>query len=359
MTFAFQKAKKSQGYLRLAVFGTAGSGKTFTSLSIATGLGGQIALIDTERFTASKYAGRFEFDILDLPKADIASYAEAISAAAAAKYNVLIIDSLSHGWYELLQEVERLAKTKYAGNTWSAWSEGTPKQRQFVDALLRFPGHVIATMRTKTEWVIQINEKGRNYPVRVGLAPDQGKGIEYEFDMLMELSPEHDAHVIKDRTGKYQDQVIEKPGVNLGKELAAWMLDGAAAPMQPDKSDSAPKPTRPADPETVRGWLVQKAAKGSAAVAAQGMRGATVGALELLFASDNDDGKAAKRHMLTQYFFNKPKSEALTDGECRALTAWAQEAVGNGQYIINSFAVQEAAKIIESLDTAQGQQPLM
>jgi len=138
--------------------------------------------------------------------------------------------------------------------------------------------------------------------------------------------------------------------------------DQRRASVQPQPTtggNSAAKSQRPADPETVKGWLAQKVAKGSNAVAAQGLRGATVGALELLFANDNDDGKASKRHMLTQYFFGKPKSEALTDGECRALTAWAQEPVGNGQYITNSFAVQEAAKIIETLDTAQGQQPLM
>ena len=99
---------------------------------------------------------------------------------------MLVTDSLSHPWHELLQEVDRLASAKYQGNTWSAWSEGTPKQRRLIDAILGFPGHVIATMRSKTEWSVESGKGGKTKPVRVGLAPEQGKGIEYEFDLLLE-----------------------------------------------------------------------------------------------------------------------------------------------------------------------------
>lgn len=223
----FTKATKEQVKLRLAVFGPSGSGKTFTSLRIATGLGGKIAVIDTERGSASKYADRFSFDVLELPENDIDTYCAAIDAAEDAGYNVLIIDSLTHAWHELLAEIDKLANAKYRGNTWSAWSEGTPKQRSLVDTILQFNGHIIATMRTKTEWTTQTDSNGKTRPVRVGLAPEQGKGIEYEFDMLMELSPEHLCNVIKDRTGKYQDAVIEMPGEKLGAELAAWLGTGA------------------------------------------------------------------------------------------------------------------------------------
>jgi hypothetical protein len=222
----FKKATKEQSKLRLAIFGPSGSGKTFTSLRLAGGLGGSVAVIDTERGSASKYADRFEFDVLELPKRDIDTYCQAISLAGRSGYEVLVIDSLTHAWHELLDEVDKLAQGKYRGNTWSAWSEGTPKQRRLVDALLNFNGHIIATMRTKTEWTVQDAGNGKTRPVRVGLAPEQGKGIEYEFDLLMELSPEHIANVIKDRTDKFQDRIIDKPGEDLGKELAAWLKEG-------------------------------------------------------------------------------------------------------------------------------------
>lgn len=220
----FVKATKKQAKLRLAIFGPSGSGKTFSALRIAQGMSDKIALIDTERGSASKYADRFNFDTANIEEATIDNYVNVINGAVG--YEVLIIDSLSHGWHELLQEVERIAKAKYRGNTWSAWSEGTPLQKKLVDAILDFPGHVIATMRTKTEWLVETTDKGKTKPVRVGLSPEQGKGIEYEFDMLIELTPEHFANIIKDRTGKYQDNTIEKPGEDFGKELINWLGSG-------------------------------------------------------------------------------------------------------------------------------------
>lgn len=227
MAFTFKRATKSAAKLRAALFGPSGAGKTFTALRIASGMGSSIAFIDTERGSASKYSDRFTFDVLELPKKDIDTYCEAIKAAGSAGYEVLVIDSLSHAWQELLEEVDRVAKAKYRGNTWSAWSDGTPKQRQLVDAILDYPGHVIATMRSKTEWTTEQSSNGKSAPKRVGLAPEQGKGIEYEFDLLIEMSVEHIAGIIKDRTGKYQDKTITKPGEDFGRELAAWLSDGA------------------------------------------------------------------------------------------------------------------------------------
>jgi hypothetical protein len=232
----FSKATKEQAKLRLAVFGPSGAGKTFTSLRIATGLGGRIAVIDTERGSASKYADHFDFDVLELPASDVATYVEGIKAAAG--YNVLIIDSLSHAWRELLADVDRIARAKYGGNTWSAWSEGTPKQNALINALLGFDGHVIATMRSKTEWVIQQDSRGKNTPQRIGTSPEQGKGIEYEFDLLMEISADHVGTVTKDRTGRYQDSVIDKPGEELGASLAEWLTSGDPPPHWIDDEDT-------------------------------------------------------------------------------------------------------------------------
>jgi len=225
----FKKATKAQAKLRAAVFGPSGAGKTFTSLRVARGLGGKIAVIDTERGSASKYSDRFDFDVLELEDQSVEGYCEAIKMAKEGGYNVLIIDSLSHAWQTLLEEVEKLAKAKYRGNTWSAWSEGTPLQRKLVQAILGFPGHILATIRAKTEWTTVENSKGQKKPQRVGLAPEQGKGIEYEFDLLLEISTEHIGNVIKDRTGKFQDKLIEKPGEDFGKALAEWLSDGTPA----------------------------------------------------------------------------------------------------------------------------------
>jgi hypothetical protein len=253
----FAPATKAQAKLRAALFGPSGSGKTYSALRVATGIacpeqgrgGGRIAVVDTERGSASKYADRFRFDVCQLADRTIEGYVAALQAAAEAHYDVLVIDSLSHRWQELLQEVDRLAKAWFSGNTWAAWSEGTPKQRRLIDALLDWPGHVIATIRSKTEWNQETDQKtGRLRPVRIGLAPEQGKGIEYEFDLLLELSTEHVATCLKDRTGKFQDRTIEKPDEAFGRELAAWLADGAPAtpqntpPAAPQAAPQAPAP---------------------------------------------------------------------------------------------------------------------
>ena len=255
----FKKATKEQAKLRLALFGPSGSGKTFTALRLAAGMGGKVAVIDTERGSASKYADRFEFDVLELGNGDRTTegYISAIKAAQQAEYDILIIDSVSHAWKELLAEIDRLA-SQFGGNKWAAWSKGTPKQSAFVDAILDYDGHIIATMRSKTAWDTSKDSRGRVKPVRVGLEPVQGKGIEYEFDLLGELSVDHVLHISKDRTGEFQDRTIEKPGEDMGKELAAWLASGAA-PTPKKKRAKAKAKVEPAAQAAVEEPAVQAA----------------------------------------------------------------------------------------------------
>jgi hypothetical protein len=225
---SFTKAEKRRSRLRLAAFGPSGSGKTYTSLQLAKGMcetpDQKIAVIDTEFGSAEKYADRFDFDTAHIEQPTVSQIIDMINEARG--YHVLIIDSLTHPWQELLQEIDQLAKAKYKGNTWSAWSDGTPKQKALIRAILSFPGHIIATMRSKTEWTT-VERNGRKSPERVGLAPEQGKGIEYEFDMLMEINPDHLVRILKDRTGKFQDKMIETPGPDFGREIASWLDEGA------------------------------------------------------------------------------------------------------------------------------------
>jgi hypothetical protein len=236
----FVRATKQQAKLRCALFGPAGAGKTMSMLRIATGIGGPIAVIDTER-SASKYADRWEFDVLELADRTVDGYVAAITLAARQSYPVLCVDSLSHGWEEIKTAVDHIAKAKYRGNTWSAWSEGTPLYRRFMDALLQYPGHVLVTMRSATEWTVE-EQHGRKTPVRVGTYPEMRKGSEFEMDLLVEMNEAHIGRVIKDRTGKFQDRLIDRPGEQFGAELAAWLGDGAA----PAPAPATPPPAAPA-----------------------------------------------------------------------------------------------------------------
>ena len=231
---AFKKAERTQLWLRCALFGPSGSGKTMTALRIAKGIadkmGVHFAVIDTEARSASKYSDRIPFNVDDLTRKTVDDYIASMNEAIKAGYKVLVIDSLSHAWRELTDEVDRIAQTSASKSKFSPWAKVNPKQKRFIDAIINFPGHIIVTMRSKTEWVLTANKDGKAVPEKMGLAPEHGKGIEYEFDLLMELDQKHQATITKDRTGKYQDKVIDKPGEDFGVALYDWLSSGVAVP---------------------------------------------------------------------------------------------------------------------------------
>jgi hypothetical protein len=204
---------------------------------IAGTTGGDFAVIDTESRSASKYSDRYTFIVDDLEKKTVEHYIASMNEAARLGYKVLVIDSLSHAWRELTEEVDRIAQQSSSKNTFSPWAKVNPKQKRFIDAILTFPGHIIATMRSKTEWVSGEGKNGRSAPEKLGLAPEQGKGIEYEFDLLMELDQNHQAAVTKDRTGKFQDEVIDRPGEEFGEALYEWLTGGKAELPPPASTD--------------------------------------------------------------------------------------------------------------------------
>lgn len=243
---AFKEATRQGLYLRCAIFGPSGSGKTMSALRMAKGIaertGNRFAVIDTESRSASKYADRFSFDVNDMSDKTIDSYLTAMDECVKSGYKVLVIDSLSHAWRELTEEVDRISQNSSNRNTFSAWGKVSPKQKKLIDAILNFPGHIIATMRSKTEWVISENRNGKPAPEKLGLAPEQGKGIEYEFDLLVEMNQHHQAIVTKDRTGKFQDSVIDKPDESFGLALYEWLTGNGKAEIQQPVIHQVPTP---------------------------------------------------------------------------------------------------------------------
>lgn len=227
----FSKATKKKQRARVALMGPPGSGKTYTALTLAKELGQRIAVVDTERGSASKYSGDVaDFDVAELdgqysPKA----YVAAIRGAAEAGYDVLVIDSLSHAWEGqggILSQVDQ------KGGRFDAWKDMDPQLRGLIDAILTYPGHVIATLRTATEWVVeQVERKGRTVsePRKVGLKPKFKDGLEYEFDVVGILDDHNVMTVTKSRCPGLSGAVVAKPGKPFADELRAWLNDGEAA----------------------------------------------------------------------------------------------------------------------------------
>jgi DNA polymerase III delta prime subunit len=226
---AFKKATKTQSRLRLALYGPSGSGKTYTALTIAQALGKPVAVIDTERGSASKYAGDVaEFDVLELTSFEPAKYIAALKDAAGASYPTVVIDSLSHAW---MGKGGLLDQADAKGGRFDAWKQLTPQQHSLIDAILAYPGDVIVTMRTKTEYIVEKDERGKSAPRKVGTAPVQKDGVEYEFDVAASLDMDNTMHVEKSRCPTLQGAMIRKPGADVAHILRAWLSDGAPAPV--------------------------------------------------------------------------------------------------------------------------------
>lgn len=192
----FAKAKRHNRKLRATIDGPTGSGKTLSALLIASGLSTKrIALIDTEHHSAELYADDFDFDHAPLdPPYNPGRYIERINAAAAAGYDVLIIDSFSHAWEGdggVLELHGNITAASKSGNSYTAWRDVTPKHNALVNTCLAYPGHLITTMRSKMEYIICDGTNGKKGDIkRVGMAPIQRAGTEYEFDLVLDMSAE-------------------------------------------------------------------------------------------------------------------------------------------------------------------------
>lgn len=227
----FKKATRQAAKLRAAICGTSGGGKTYGALLLARGLAGEtgkIAVIDTERGSASLYSDLVDFDVAELaPPYSPARYRDLI-VAAAKEYDVLVIDSLSHAWAGeggVLEMHDNATKAARGGNSYTAWRDVTPQHNALVDAILAAPCHVITTMRSKTAYELQDNN-GKKAPVKVGLAPVQRDGMEYEFTLCLDVSVTgHVATASKDRT-RLWDGRCEVLTVQHGEELRAWLESG-------------------------------------------------------------------------------------------------------------------------------------
>jgi hypothetical protein len=226
----FERAVKRNAKLRFAICGPAGGGKTYSLLELAKNLagGGKVAVIDTEHGSASKYADLFEFDVVEPSTFDPRELVKTIDAAVEGGYAVIVVDSLSHYWMGKggeLDMVDAAAKRSSSGNTFAAWKNVTPYHQALVDKILSAKIHVLVSMRTKTEWVIE-EVNGKRSPRKIGLAPVMRDGIEFEFDVCGEIDQDNTLTITKSRCPKLSGASINRPGAEMADTLREW-LQGA------------------------------------------------------------------------------------------------------------------------------------
>lgn len=229
-TVFFKKAQRKNAKLRLAIAGPTGSGKTFGALLLAKGIGGRIAVADTENSSAELYDDLVEFEHANIqPPYTPEKFIEVIKAAENSGFDTLIIDSITHEWSGVggcLEIVDKLAGTTFKGNSWGAWSEVTPRHRKFVDAMLQSSINIIVTMRSKMETVQIDNGKGKKKVEKVGMKAEQRDGIEYEFTTVLDITHDNYALATKDRSRIFAEPrpITEADGILLRQ----WLTSGSA-----------------------------------------------------------------------------------------------------------------------------------
>jgi energy-coupling factor transporter ATP-binding protein EcfA2 len=236
MTIAFVPATRAATKARIALAGPSGSGKTFTGLALgcamAEAAGGRLAVIDTERGKAQMYKGinGWDWDTFNPQTFSPSSLTEALGVAAGVGYPVVLLDSWSHYWSGIdgmLEQVDRRAK---GGNNFSGWKEVRPEERRMIDAIVSAPFHVIVTLRVKTEYVIEQNDRGKSVPRKIGLKPEQREGMEYEFDVIGDMDLDNVLTVSKTRIPLLHGAAVPQPGAELATTIVDWLSDGEDVP---------------------------------------------------------------------------------------------------------------------------------
>ena len=224
----YRKAERRKAKLRLAITGPAGSGKTYSALLIAFGIGGKTALLDTENGSGDLYSALGDYDICSISAPfTVQKYIDAIKSAEQASYDILILDSISAEWAGsggLLNLHTQLTSSSKA-NSFAAWGQVTPKHNAFIDAIINSRLHIICTIRSKTEYAQIQNERGKTEIRKMGLGLVQREGIDYEFTTVFDLNFNHEVTVSKDRTSIFDGQVFTITQ-DTGKLLKEWLDSG-------------------------------------------------------------------------------------------------------------------------------------
>ncbi len=215
-----QTASRKKAKIKMGLQGPSGSGKTMGALLAAYGICGdwsKIAVIDTENHSADLYAHIGPYNVVALSAPFTPEmYIQAIEVCENAGMEVIIIDSVSHEWENLIDYHSSLQ-----GNSFTNWHKITPRHNSFVQKILQSNCHVICTVRTKQEYVLQ-EKNGKVVPEKIGLKAIQREGLDYDLSLVFDLDIKNYATASKDRTGLFFGKPEQKLSVGIGKLIKKW-----------------------------------------------------------------------------------------------------------------------------------------
>ncbi len=224
-----RNAERKQAKIKMGLQAPSGAGKTYSALLLAYGLindWSKIAVIDTENHSADLYAHLGNYQVLAFEQPfSPERYIQAIEVCEKAGMEVIILDSISHEW----EGVGGILDIHGAmmGNSFTNWAKVTPRHNAFVQKLLQSSSHIIATIRSKQDYVLS-EKNGKMVPEKIGLKGVTREGLDYEFTIVLELDLKHQATATKDRTQLFMDKPTFIITPDTGKTIKAWCESGAA-----------------------------------------------------------------------------------------------------------------------------------
>lgn len=244
-----KKAQRRKAFLKVGISAPAGAGKTAGSLLMAYGmmkkkhpslsdaqLWEKVAIIDSENGSGELYVhadiggthiGEYLAITLEAPFT-AEKYISAIEMCEQNNVEVIIIDSTTHLWSGeggLLEKQNTIVAKSKSGNSYTAWREVTPDHNRFVEKMLQANAHVIATIRSKMEYVQEKDEQGNTRVKKIGLKPVQRDGMEYEFTLFLDIDENHRAVASKDRTSLLDGKLFTVTP-KIGMDLMTWLESG-------------------------------------------------------------------------------------------------------------------------------------
>ena len=219
--------KNEIAYLKMGMYGEAGSGKTFTSSLVAIGLhrfiksNEAIGFIDTE--TGSSFVLHLFKDAkIKLLTAKTRAFADLLTILDEAEKNcsILILDSITHFWNELLDAYQK--KHNLNRITLRHWIPIKQTWREFTDRYVNSRLHIIMCGRAGIIWDDVEDEEGIKELKKVGTKLKAEVETSFEPSLLVEMVKErtsnrpgktwiHRAYIIKDRFDIIDGQFFDEP----------------------------------------------------------------------------------------------------------------------------------------------------